>query len=101
MTDKPDGGPAYPVAASRDYAPGMSLRQHIVIELVAALISYEGPHTEGYEKSHIEIAERYADAMISEDKKSPNPQPVLATIKARSRQPASTLPTCLTKPSCG
>ncbi len=72
MTDKPDGGPAFPRTGTEINVfsqKGMTLRQHIVIELVAALISYEGPHTKGYEKSHIEIAERYADAIIAEDQK--------------------------------
>ncbi len=74
-----DGGPAFPRPYGTDEhsgpcnsnadQQGMTLRQHIVIELVAALISYEGPHAEGYEGNHVAQAARYADVMIAEDNK--------------------------------
>ena len=72
MTSKPDGGPAFPLALAANsgpYKPGMSLRQYIIIELVAAQISHKGIQSEGYEKNYVATANRYADVMLAEGEK--------------------------------
>ena len=69
MTSKSGRGGAFASAARTRFQPGMSLRQYIIIELVAAQISHEGIHTAGYEKTHLDTANRYADIMIAEGEK--------------------------------
>ena len=48
---------------------GMTKREYIATEVLAALISYEGEMAAGFEGSHVQTANRYADVMIAESKK--------------------------------
>lgn len=75
MSDKHDGGPAYPVAFTTTPLQGMSLRDAMAIAAMQGMLAYPGcemcgsHHNNNTYEGVASMAYEYADAMLKERSK--------------------------------